>query len=451
MEKPEIEFNRKIYKKMIEWKEKRAPHYALFLKGPRRVGKSTLANKLGREEYKSYIEIRFDKASKEIKDLFVDSLEDLDDMFEKIQIHYKTKLYPQESLIILDEIQLFPEARQALKTLLEDKRYDYIETGSLASIKKNSKQILKPSEEYPLEVYPLEFEEFLWAINDELTFNILQTHFNNLKPLTGAHNQIKELFRTYMLVGGMPQSVLAYVKTKDFGDVDFAKQQILNLYEEDMNNQEDENPDKLKNIFWHIPSELSKHDKKYMLSHIDPNARIRDYKGAIGWLNDAMIINMSENVSEISTAFNLSTINPYFKCYLMDTGLLVSLAFKNKDYLENELYKEILFDKLHVNEGMIVENAIAQAIRTKGERNYYFKKVDKELKKTVAELDFLVRRENKINIIESKSSDSDSIKSINYVKATYPKRIGKCYILHDGDIKIDGELIYLPYYFVSLI
>jgi len=451
MEKPEIEFKRKIYKKMIEWKEKRAPHYALFLKGPRRVGKSTLANKLGREEYKSYIEIRFDKASKEIKDLFVDSLEDLDDMFEKIQIHYKTKLYPRESLIILDEIQLFPEARQALKTLLEDKRYDYIETGSLASIKKNSKQILKPSEEYPLEVYPLDFEEFLWAINDEVTFNILQTHFNNLKPLTGAHNQIKKLFRTYMLVGGMPQSVLAYVKTKDFGDVDFAKQQILNLYEEDMNNQEDENPDTLKNIFWHIPSELSKHDKKYMLSHIDPNARIRDYKGAIGWLNDAMIINMSENVSEISTAFNLSTIDPYFKCYLMDTGLLVSLAFKNKDYLENELYKEILFDKLHVNEGMIVENAIAQAIRTKGERNYYFKKVDKELKKTVAELDFLVRRENKINIIESKSSDSDSIKSINYVKATYPKRIGKCYILHDGDIKIDGELIYLPYYFVSLI
>ena len=451
MEKPEIEFKRKIYKKMIEWKEKRAPHYALFLKGPRRVGKSTLANKLGREEYKSYIEIRFDKASKEIKDLFVDSLEDLDDMFEKIQIHYKTKLYPRESLIILDEIQLFPEARQALKTLLEDKRYDYIETGSLASIKKNSKQILKPSEEYPLEVYPLDFEEFLWAINDEVTFNILQTHFNNLKPLTGAHNQIKKLFRTYMLVGGMPQSVLAYVKTKDFRDVDFAKQQILNLYEEDMNNQEDENPDTLKNIFWHIPSELSKHDKKYMLSHIDPNARIRDYKGAIGWLNDAMIINMSENVSEISTAFNLSTIDPYFKCYLMDTGLLVSLAFKNKDYLENELYKEILFDKLHVNEGMIVENAIAQAIRTKGERNYYFKKVDKELKKTVAELDFLVRRENKINIIESKSSDSDSIKSINYVKATYPKRIGKCYILHDGDIKIDGELIYLPYYFVSLI
>ena len=311
MEKPEIEFKRKIYDKMIEWKEKRAPEYALFLKGPRRVGKSTLANKLGREKYKTYIEIRFDKAPQEIKDIFVNSLEDLDDLFEKLQVHYKTKLYNRESLIILDEIQLFPPARQALKTLLEDKRYDYIETGSLASIKRNSKSILKPSEEYPLEVYPLDFEEFLWAIHDELTFDTLKRHLENLKPLTASHNQIKKLFRTYLLVGGMPQSVLAYVKTKDFSDVDFAKQQILNLYEADMTDQEEQNPDTLKNIFWHIPSELSKHDKKFMLSHIDPNARIRDYKGAIGWLNDAMIVNISENVSEISTAFNLSTIDPF--------------------------------------------------------------------------------------------------------------------------------------------
>lgn len=451
MEIPEIEFKRKIYEKMIEWKEKRAPDYALFLKGPRRVGKSTIANIFGRDKYKSYLEIRFDKAPEEIKNLFINSLEDLDDLFEKLQIYYKTKLYLRDSLIILDEIQLFPEARQALKTLLEDKRYDYIETGSLASIKKNSKRILKPSEEYSLEVYPLDFEEFLWAIGDEITFDVLKRHFENLKPLTAAHTRIKKLFRTYMLVGGMPQSVLAYVKSKDFGDVDFAKQQILNLYEEDMSNQEEENPDTLKNIFWHIPSELSKHDKKYMLSHIDPNARIRDYKGSIGWLNDAMIINMSENVSEISTAFNLSTIDPYFKCYLIDTGLLVSLTFKNKNYLDNELYKAILFDKLHVNEGMIVENAVAQAIRTNGERCYYFKKVDKISRRTVAELDFLIRRDNKICVVESKSSDSDSIKSINYVKSAYPKRIGKCYILHDGDIKINNEIVYLPYYFASLI
>lgn len=451
MERPEYEFKRKIYEKMLDWKEKRAPNYALFLKGPRRVGKSTLANKLGREQYKSYIEIRFDKAPLDIKNLFVNSLEDLDDFFNKLQLHYKTKLYPRESLIILDEIQLFPEARQALKTLLEDKRYDYIETGSLASIKRKSQKILKPSEEYPVEVYPLDFEEFLWANGDEITYDILRQHFVSLKPLTAAHNQVKKQFRTYMLVGGMPQAVAAYIKTKDFGEVDFVKQQILNLYESDMSDQEEENPNTLKNIFWHIPSELSKHDKKYMLSHIDPNARIRDYKGAIGWLDDAMIINISENVSEISTAFNLSTIDPYFKCYLIDTGLLVSLAFKNKDYLENDLYKAILFDKLHVNEGMILENMVAQAIRSKGEKNYYFKKIDKEKKKSIAELDFLIRRDNKIAVIESKSSESDSIKSIKYVKETYPKRIGKCYILHDGDIKVKNDLIYLPYYFASLI
>ena len=254
-----------------------------------------------------------------------------------------------------------------------------------------------------------------------------------------------------MLVGGMPQSVAAYVKTKDFGEVDFAKQQILNLYEGDMDTQEEENPDTVKNIFWHIPSELSKHDKKFVLSHIDPNARIRDYKGPLGWLDDAMIINMSENVSEISAAFNLSTIDPYFKCYLMDTGLLVSLAFKNKDYLENELYKAILFDKLHVNEGMLIENIIAQAIRSRGEKVYYYKKVNKETKKTEIEIDFLVRRNNKIVLIEAKSSDSKSIDSLIKAKKAFSKQISKSIVLHEGDIKVENNIIYLPYYFAFVI
>ena len=451
MEMPEIEFKRKVYEKMLEWKEKRAPNYALFLRGPRRVGKSTLANRLGIEKYKSFIEIRFDKVPDEIKNLFVNSLEDLDDLFEKLQVHYRTKLYRRESLIILDEIQLFPEARQALKTLLEDKRYDYIETGSLASIKMKSKKILLPSEEYPVDVYPLDFEEFLWAINDDFTFDIIRDHYSTLKPLTAMHNSMKKLFRTYMLVGGMPQSVAAYVKTKDFGEVDFAKQQILNLYEGDMNAQEEENPDTLKNIFWHIPSELSKHDKKFVLSHVDPNARIRDYKGPFGWLDDAMIINISENVSEISAAFNLSTIDPYFKCYLMDTGLLVSLAFKNKGYLENELYKAILFDKLHINEGMLIENIVGQAIRSRGEKVFYYKKVNRETKKTEAEIDFLLRRNNKVVLVEAKSSGSQDIDSLKKVKKMFPGKISKALVLHEGDIKVEDDIIYLPYYFAFVI
>lgn len=445
-EELEIEFKRKIYDKMLDWKKNKAPDYALFLKGARRVGKTTLAKKLAREEYKSYILISFDKAPDSIKNLFVNSLEDLDDLFDKLQVHYKTRLYKGESLIILDEIQLFPLARQALKTLLDDKRYDYLETGSLASIKKKSKGILIPSEEYHLDVYPLDFEEFLWAIDDDVSFDVMKKHFDKNIPLGSLNKNFMNLYRKYMLVGGMPQSVKAYVKTKDFGEVDFAKQGILNLYEGDIDTQEEENPSTVKNFFWHIPSELSKHDKKYVLSHVNPNGRLREYKGPINWLNEAMIVNIAENVTDPSAAFNLSTTDPSFKCYMMDTGLLVSLAYKNKDYLENDLYRAILFDKLHVNEGMIVENITAQILRSKGDLPYFYKKTDKEKKVTVMEVDFIIRRGNKIIPIEVKSSDADSIQSLKKFKETFSNRIGQQYILYDGDIKREGEITYLPYY-----
>lgn len=444
-------FKRKIYQNMLWWKKNKAPDYALFLKGARRVGKSTLAEKLGKDEYKSYILVRFDKAPDEIKDLFVNSLEDLDSLFNKLQFFYKTKLYQNESLIILDEIQLFPPARQALKTLLEDKRYHYLETGSLASIKKKSKNILIPSEEFQLDVLPMDFEEFLWAMDDDITYPILQECFSKIKPLGSMHKKLMYSFREYMLVGGMPQAVSAYYKTKDFGEVDFVKQNILNLYESDMDVQEEENPTYVKNVFWHIPSELSKHDKRYNLSHIDPNARMREYREPISWLDEAMIVNICENVNDPSVAFNLSTVDPSFKCYMMDTGLLVSLAYRNKNYLENELYTAILFDKLHVNEGMIIENAIAQALRFKDEKIYFYKKTNKDSKKTTMEIDFLIRRNNKVVPIEAKSSDSVSIKSMLSFKKIYNSKIGNQYVLHSGDVRREGELIYLPYYMISLL
>ena len=447
----EIEFRRKVYGEMLRWKEKYAPNYALFIKGARRVGKSTLANKIGKEQYKSYIEIRFDKVPQDIKNLFIDSLEDLDSFFAKLQVFYKTKLYERESLIILDEIQLFPQARQALKTLLEDKRYDYIETGSLATIKSKAKNILIPSEEYSINVYPMDFEEFLWAKGDNVSYDILKEYFNKSKPLGSMHKSFMNLYREYMLVGGMPQAVSVYIKTKDFGEVDFVKQRILNLYESDMGTQEEENPTYVKNFFWHIPSELSNHDKKYNLTHIDPRGRLREYKGPINWLDDAMIINIAENVNDPSVAFNLSTIDPNFKCYMMDTGLLISLAYKNQDYLENELYRAILFDKLHVNEGMIVENITAQSLITKGDKIYYYKKVDKVKKQTIMEIDFLIRRNNKVVPIEVKSSKVDSLTSLKKFKEMYNCKIGLQYVLYDGDIKKDGEVIYLPYYMASLI
>ncbi len=450
-EELEVEFERKVYQEMLKWKNKKAPNYALFLKGARRVGKSTLARKIARNEYRSFIEIRFDKVSDEIKELFTKSLDDLDNFFNQLQVYYKTRLYKNESLIILDEIQLFPEARQALKTLLEDKRYHYIETGSLASIKKKSKNILVPSEEYHLEVLPMDFEEFLLAMNDNITYEIIKDHFKKKKPLKNVHRKIMYSFREYMLVGGMPQAVSEYLKTKDYGEVDFVKQTILNLYEQDMDVQKEENPEYVKNIFWHIPSELSKHDKKFAITNIDPNARMREYKDPFSWLDEAMILNIVENCNDPSAAFNLSIIDPSFKCYMMDTGLLISLAYKNKSYLDNDLYRAILFDKLHVNEGMIVENIVAQSLRMKDQKVYYFKKTDKESKKTSMEIDFLIRREKKVIPIEVKSSESNSIKSLIKFKETYGSKIGALYVLHDGDIKIENDIIYLPYYMVSLI
>lgn len=440
-----MEFKRKVYNKMIKWKNEFAPNYALFLKGARRVGKSTLALKFGKENYKSFIEIRFDRAPDEIKDLFINSLEDLDAFFNKLQIFYKTRLYPRESVIILDEIQLFPQARQALKTLLEDKRYDYIETGSLASITKKSKDILIPSEEYTIEVLPMDFEEFLWAMDDEYIIEIIKEHYNNLRPLGKINKDLMKRFREYILVGGMPQAIVEYVNSKDFGKVDFIKQNILNLYENDIDTQKDENPVYVKNIFMHIPSELSKHDKQFVLSHIN-GARRREYSNPIKWLNEAMIVNISENVSDPSVAFNLSTVDPAFKCYMGDTGLLISLAYKNKDYLENELYEAILFDKLHINEGMIIENIVAQTLKANGHNIYYYKKTDKKTKMTIIEIDFLIRQSNKVCPIEVKSTNNYTISSLMKFKNMYTKKIGRSYVLHNGDIKVEDNIIYLPYY-----
>lgn len=446
-----IMFKRKIYDEMLKWKQEYAPKYALFLRGARRVGKTTLAEKLGKEEYRSYILVRFDQTEDSINRLFTDSLRDLDILFNTLQFAYNTRLYRRESLIILDEIQLFPQARQALKTLLEDGRYDYLETGSLATITKKSKNILIPSEEYSLDVLPMDYEEYLWANDNDMVIPTLREHLTSLKPMGGLHQYIMKSYREYMLVGGMPQVVSAFTESKDFEKVDFAKEQIINLYKQDMNDQEEENPEYVTSFFDRIPSELSKHDKRYVLTHLGPNARIRDYKGPIKWLNEAMIINIANNVDEPSAALNLSIIDPSFKCYLMDTGLLITLAYKDRPYLENELYKAILLDKLQVNEGMLLENMVAQNIRANGRRAYYYKETSRENKKTVMEIDFLIRDGNKLVPIEVKSGENRSIKSLTAFKEKYGKKVGRCIVLHHGEIRREDNILWLPYYMAAVI
>ena len=435
---------------MLRWKNEYAPRYALFLKGARRVGKTTLAKRLA-EEYRSSVLIRFDEANSEVKQLFTESLMDLDNFFTTLQFIYKTPLYPGESLIILDEIQLFPPARQALKRLIEDGRFHFLETGSLAGITKKSHDILIPSEEFTLEVLPMDFEEFLWARGDTMTMPVIRARYETKKPMGAVHQTIMRSFREYLLVGGMPQAVKEFVTTKDYGKTDFVKQQIVALYTADMQEQHEENSRYVTNFFERIPGELSEHNKEYILSHADPNARLRDYQGPIRWLEEAMIINIASEVDEPSAAFNLAVTKPSFKCYLMDTGLLVSLAFRNRPYLENDLYKAVLLDRLHVNEGMLLENMVAQCLRANGHRAYFYTETDKKTRRTLLEVDFLIRQQRKVVAVEVKSGKSDSIKSLLKLKEKFGNRVGDGIVLHHGEVERKEGVWYLPYYMATVL
>lgn len=446
-----IKLKRKIYDELLKWKNKYAPEYVLFIKGARRVGKTTIAEELGKNEYKSYITINFQSANDVIRDIFVNGLLDLDYFYNVIQMQYGVKLFERESLIILDEIQLYPLARQALKTLLADGRYDFIETGSLAGITKKTQkdEILIPSEEYAVEMYPLDFEEFLWAMEDEITMPVVREHYEKIKPLGQLHKPIFWRFREYMCVGGMPQAVVKYIETRGFEDVDFAKKEIISLYRNDIKYQKQESSIYVENILDNIPSELSAH-ASFKLTHIDKNARFREYSNPLNWLSEAMIINIARNVTDPSPALTLNMDNEKFKCYLMDTGLLINLSFGDGSFMDNEFYKAILTDKLHINEGMFVENVVAQALRSNGHKLLFHETFTKRGKPEM-EIDFLIRKGKKVIPIEVKSSSNYSIRSLEKFKEKYGNRVGLQYVLHDGDIKRDGEIVYLPYYMASII
>lgn len=443
---------RKIYDELVAWKNNSKGNSALMIDGARRVGKSFIAEQFAKNEYKSYILIDFGQAPTDILNLFVNDSADLDLFFAKLSAFYSARLYKRESLIIFDEVQQYPRARQLIKYLVADGRFDYLETGSLIRLKKNIQNIIIPSEEEHIEMFPLDFEEFLWAMGDEATYPLIRCCFEAKKPLgTALHRKIMNDFRQYILVGGMPQSVLAYINEKDFEASDAVKRRILNLYREDVAKFAEGYEDKVFAVFDGIPGQLSKKEKKYRLSSLGKQARFRSFEDSFVWLNEAMVVNACFNATDPHVGLALSADNATQKCYMADTGLLVTQTFQDKKYTDNELYRAILFDRLNVNEGMLMENIVAQMLRHHRSRLYFYSRSDSKKRENHMEIDFLITEGKKIAPVEVKSGNYRSHSSLDKFRKHFSAVIGNSYILYTKDVMLKDGIIHLPLYMTELL
>lgn len=448
---------RRIYTELLRWKKEDAGRSALLIDGARRVGKSYIVEAFAKAEYRSYILIDFNRANKEVTDLFHNYLDNLDMFFMYLANFYNVKLYERETLIIFDEVQLFPRARSAVKYLVADGRYDYIETGSLMNIKRNVRDIVIPSEEHHLRMYPLDFEEFMWALENDTLMDFIRICYKEKKPLGQAlHRKAMDYLRQYLIVGGMPQAVEAYIQTHDFDRVDRVKRDILELYRADIVKHAEGYEMKVEQIFDDIPAQLQKHDKKFRLSSLKKEARFRDYEDALFWLNDAMIVNIAYNSTAPNIGLKLNMNRMTLKCYMADTGLLISHAFDENGIVNEELYKKLLFDKLEVNKGMIVENIVAQMLTAGGRKLYFYSNSSREDASSRMEIDFLIAKSkisNRHNIspIEVKSSKNYTLTSIRKFIAKYGEQLHVPYVLHAGDLKTEAGIIYLPLYMAALL
>lgn len=448
---------RKIYTELLKWKEEEAGRTALLIDGARRVGKSYIVENFAKQEYKSYIIIDFNRVNQEVTELFENYLNDLDLFFMYLLNYYNVKLYERDTLIIFDEVQLFPRARAAIKYLVADGRYDYIETGSLMSIKKNVKDIVIPSEERHLRMYPLDFEEFLWALDNESLMDFIKVFFEKKKPLGAAlHRKAMDYFRQYMIVGGMPQAVERYVETKDFERVDRVKRDILELYRADIVKHAQGYEMKVEQIFDDIPAQLQKHDKKFKLSSLKKEARFRDYEDAIFWLSDAMIVNVCYNSTAPNIGLKLNMDRVTMKCYMADTGLLISHAFDENGIVSEEIYKKLLFDKLEVNKGMIMENIVAQMLVASGHKLYFYNNPSRDDASLRMEIDFLIAKskitsKHNISPIEVKSGGKYTLTSLKKCREKYTEQLDTLYVLHKNDLKVEEGIVYLPLYMTPLL
>lgn len=454
---------RKIYQTLLKWKKERKGEVALLIEGARRIGKSHIVEEFGHDEYESYILVDFSKVSPQVMEFFDLYLDDLDTLFQNLELYFRCKLFPRQSrgeearsLIIFDEVQFCPRARSGIKHFVKDNRFDYIETGSLLSIKKNVKDIMIPSEEHPVQMYPMDFEEFLWALGDEMIMPHIRSQFEKKKPMGAFHRRAMDYFRQYMIVGGMPQAVKKYIETRDFLKVDEVKRDILALYRNDIKKYADNQETKVSAIFEEIPGQLQKHEKTFRLSALREDARMRDYLQAFFWLNDAKVINCCYNSTEPSIGLKLNEDRTTLKCYLNDTGLLISLAFDERGIVTEDLYRKLMFDKLEVNQGMLVENIVSQMLKASGHNLFFFSNSSRTSAEDRMEIDFLIAKptttsRHNISPIEVKSGVRYALTSLTKCMTKYAKDLSTPYVLHDKDLKIEDGIVFLPLYMTPLL
>lgn len=436
-------FKRKIYNQLLAWKQESDGRTALLVEGARRVGKSTVVEEFGKNEYESYILIDFSLAPKSVRELFED-MSDLNYFFLQLQLQFRTDLIERKSLIIFDEVQLCPLARQAIKHLVKDHRYDYIETGSLISIRKNVKDILIPSEERKISMYPMDYEEFLWAVGDTTTYSLIQKCFESERPLGDQINRrLLRDFRLYMLVGGMPQAVDAYLTTNNFKMVDAVKRDILGLYEADFSRIDPTG--RIAMLFDAIPAQLNKNASRYKVSGILEHSRAGDILELISELRDSKTVIVSYHANDPGVGMSASKDLTRFKLFLCDTGLFTTLMFKDRDFTENVIYEKLLNDKLSANLGYLYENVVAQILTAQGNELFYYTFPNAETKHNY-EIDFLLARQNKICPIEVKSSGYKTHASLDAFFEKFSSRILWKYLIYTKDFSRDRDIRCLPVY-----
>lgn len=439
--------------RLLSWKAESRGSTALLVEGARRVGKSTAVEEFARSEYEAYVLVDFTRVTESFKQTFLDTRSDLDSFFLYLSAEFGVALRERETLVIFDEVQAFPRAREFVKHLVADGRYDYIETGSLVSIKENVRDILIPSEEERVRMGPMDFEEFLWAMGEEPLAAAIRRSFSRSEALPDSlHRKAGRLWREYMLVGGMPQSVAAYARGRDLAAADRAKRLVLDLYRDDIEKHGGLAAKRVKAVFDSIPGQLSKHEKKIVYSRIEEGSRSRDYATAFAWMREAATVNLCTCSTNPSVGLALSEDDARVKCYMADTGLLSSMAFSSAGASMPEVYRRVLAGDVEVNEGMLMENAVAQQLRANGYPLFFYSKSSTAREERM-EIDFLIVRpypdaamKPRVSPIEVKSGKRYSPVSLDKFRAKFGKRVGTEYVLHTKPFKAEGGRVFLPLY-----